>query len=106
VIEVRAKLAATVEEPVAPPPTRLARMLALAWLLDDLIEDGQLAGFAEAARRLGVTRARVSQIAKLRWLAPVIQERVLSGELRASERSVRWVAAMASWVEQGRRVGH
>lgn len=102
-IEVRGTLLAEeVVEPVTPPPTRLARMLALSWLVDELVESGLLAGYSEAARRLGVSRTRMCQIARLRFLAPGIQERVLAGELRVSERGVRGTAGVAGWEEQER----
>jgi len=77
-------------------------MLALSWLIDELVESGRLRGYADAAPRLGISRARMSQIARLRWLAPEIQERVLAGELRVSERGVRSVAGVVDWEEQGR----
>src|SRR6266850_591084 len=61
--------------PVAPAPAspeprapearrndRTARMLALAHHVEALVEDGVLADYAAAARLLGVTRARMSQV--------------------------------------------
>jgi len=61
----------------APRPTRAARNLALAYLIDRLIEEGKLRSYADAARVLGVTRARVTQILGPRYLPVAEQERIL-----------------------------
>jgi hypothetical protein len=61
---------------------------ALAYLVDRLVEDGALT-YAEAARRLGVSRAWISQIANLRWLPVAVQERILAGENEGTERDLR-----------------
>jgi predicted XRE-type DNA-binding protein len=43
-------------------------MLALAYAIERWIEDGTLASYADAARRLGVSRARITQIvAQVGW---------------------------------------
>ena len=63
--------------------------LALAHHVDRLVEAGDLPDYAAAARALGVTRARLSQLQALLLLAPEIQERVLVGELGESERGLR-----------------
>lgn len=78
------------EATVAPSgPTRLARRLALAHYIEGLIEEGALESYAAAARVLGVSRARMSQLMDLLLLAPDVQERILLGEERKSERAVR-----------------
>ena len=82
-----------------PTVTRAARMLALAHHIDRLVEDGEIASVAEAARQLGMTRARMTQIMNLLLLSPVIQERLLSGEA-LSERSLRRVVAEPAWKGQ------
>ena len=74
--------------PAPPPPTRTARMLALAYHIERLVEAGTLRDYAGAARRLGITRARMTQVANLRWLPCGVQERILAGE-RVSERGLR-----------------
>jgi hypothetical protein len=71
---------------------------------------GELADQAEAARRVELTRARLTQLLDLTLLAPDIPERVLGlravAEVeRASERSLRPVAAVTSWEEQRERFG-
>ena len=55
--------AAPVRVPTAKPagPTAIARRLALAHHVDAAIERGDLASYAEAADRLGLTRARTSR---------------------------------------------
>ena len=52
-------------EPRRSPATRLARQLALAYLIEREIEAGQLKSYAEVAGRLRISRARVSQIADM-----------------------------------------
>ena len=87
-------------EPVAPPPSPAARMLALAHHVERSIDDGTIESYADAARALGLTRARLTQVMKLLLLSPEIQERLLTGEMRASERKLRRILAKASWVSQ------
>ena len=91
----------------APPPqlvSRAARMLALGHHVERLVEAGELAGYAEAARALGVTRARMTQLMGLLLLAPGIQELVLSGTVRSSERGLRTVTAEVHWKQQHTRL--
>jgi hypothetical protein len=67
-------------EPPAPTPGRLprvARLLALAHRLERLVRTGVVKDYAEAARLGHVTRARISQIMSLLYLAPDIQEMIL-----------------------------
>lgn len=75
--------------PPLPAPTRLARMLALAVHVERLIDVGELEDHADAARRLGLTRARLSQIAALLRLPLDVKEGILVGAMRASERELR-----------------
>lgn len=77
--------------PASPLPQvpRLARMLALAYLVDRLVEDGKLWDYAHAARVLGVSRARMTQIVNLACLPVREQEDVLLGRTSASERQMR-----------------
>ena len=82
------------------PATRLARMLALAHLIERKVESGQLKDYAEAARTLGISRARMTQVMNLLVLSPKVQEAVLLGKGFRSERSVRAVLGTPSWREQ------
>ena len=74
---------------VENPPPRLARQLALAYLIEQLVEDGALESYAQAAQRLGITRARVSQIIGLLLLPLARQEEILLGRVVNSERGLR-----------------
>ena len=53
---------------------RVARLMALALRLDELVRTGQVASYSALASLGHVTRARVSQIMSLLQLAPDIQE--------------------------------
>lgn len=99
------------EEPPAPPPpqvrrpARVAQVLARAHHLQAAIDRGAYADRADAARQLGFTRARITQILDLLQLAPDLQEHVL--ELEAvdgveplSERALREVVRHEGWAEQ------
>jgi len=71
-----------------------------------MIRAGEIADFAGAARRLDLTRARVSQIASLLLLAPTIQEAILamppvtSGRDPVTERQLRPLTAEPNWDRQ------
>ena len=82
---------------------RVAKLLALAIVFDQLIRDGVVADQAELAKLGRVTRARVTQIMDLLSLAPAIQEQLLdSTSLAVTERRLRPIAAMLDWQEQTR----
>jgi len=55
----------------------------------DRLRAGAIDFFADAARRLGVTRARMSQVAALLLLPIAVQEDVLLGRTTATERALR-----------------
>jgi hypothetical protein len=68
--------------PAPPPPPpgrvpRVARLLALAHRFERLLREGAVKDYTELARLGHVTRARVSQVMNLLYLAPDIQEEVL-----------------------------
>jgi hypothetical protein len=81
-------------------------MLALAHKIDGMIHAGELRDLADAARAIGVTRARVTQITNLLLLAPEIQEAILdlppvtNGRDPVSERQLRRIVAEADWWRQ------
>ena len=56
---------------------RVARLMALALRLDELVRTGQVANYSALAALGHVTRARICQILNLLQLAPDIQEAVL-----------------------------
>ncbi len=84
----------------------VARLLALAHRIDSMIRNGELDDLAEAARRLNLTRARVTQITNLLLLAPEIQEAILNLPLvtderdSVTERQLRPIAAEPDWNKQ------
>ncbi len=71
------------------PVSRAARMLALAHYVERRVEEGAVKSYADAARQLGVSRARMSQVLNLLNLPPKVQERLLLGDLHLSERRIR-----------------
>ena len=80
--------------------------MALAIRLDQLIRDGEVTDQAELARLGHVTRARLTQIMNLLYLAPDIQEQILHlprvtrGRDPTTERDVRPIAAVVDWQKQ------
>ncbi len=86
--------------PDVPRPSRSARMLALAHHISSLVEAEQLRDYAEAARALGLTRARLTQVMNLLLLAPDLQERILRDEANATERALRRVVRESAWDRQ------
>ena len=97
-------------KPLAPEPEarapRVARMLALAHRIDQLIQTGELRDYADAAKVMGLNRARVTQIVNLLMLAPDIQEAILdlpvgtAGVDPITERRLRPIAAESEWTAQ------
>ena len=98
--------------PPAPVPLgrvpRVARLLALALRLEQLVQTGVIANYAEMAWLGHVSRARVTQILNLRWLAPDLQEAVLflprtvRGHDPIHLRQLQRVAAELDWKQQRR----
>lgn len=83
--------------PTSAYPARIAWQLALAQALRRRLERGEFADFADMARQLGFTRARVIQLMDLLLLAPEVPEEILCLELPpgaqpVSERSPREAA--------------
>jgi hypothetical protein len=75
----RKEMRSGVQTPALPPGRmpRVSRLMALALRFDELVRTGQVASYRELATVGHVTRARVSQIANLLYLAPDIQEALL-----------------------------
>ena len=86
----------------AHPVSRAARMLALAHYVEGLVEGSQVKGYAEAARQLGITRARMSQVMNLLNLSVLVQEELLLGTVHHSERRLRALVTNAEWVDNAR----
>ncbi len=94
------------QPPQSAPVPRLnlpiARRLALAHRIEGMVQRGAFDGYADAARRLGLTRARVTQIVDLVLLAPDIQAAVLLGLVEPRDRHLRAVGRHALWTDQRR----
>jgi len=83
----------------------VAIALALAHKIEEAIQRGVTRDRAEVARRLGLTRAKVTHLLDLTLLAPDLQDQVLALEAvdgiePCSERALRKVAYLSAWVEQ------
>ena len=93
----------------SPRIPRIARLMALARHIDDLVRSGTVCSYAAAARLGRISRARMSQILALLNLAPDLQEQVLflqrpsRGRTAPVLRQVLQVAAALDWDEQRRR---
>ena len=92
-----------------PEASRLepnAVMLALAHQIQGAIDRGEIQDRAEVARRLGLTRARLTQLLGLTLLAPDIQEAILFAEFveaaSPTERDLRVVSGAVEWRAQRR----
>ena len=85
---------------------RVTRTLALAHKIDGLIRAGELQDLADAARALGLSRARVTQLSALLLLAPEIQQAILdlppvtNSRDPLSERALRLIVAEPDWNRQ------
>ena len=88
---------------------RVAKLLALAHRFERLLHDGVVRDYAELGQLGHVTRARVSQIMSLLFLAPDLQEEILflpptiQGRDRVQMRHVLPIAAVPDWKKQRQR---
>ena len=105
----RGEIAAAPTTTLVLPTTRVprvARLMALAIRLDELIRTGAVRDQAEVAHVGRVTRARVTQIMNLVLLAPDVQEQMLF--LKRPERGIagiiladlKSIACQANWQKQ------
>ena len=84
---------------------RVARLMALAIHMEELVRRGEVADYAELARLAHVTRGRMTQIMNLLHLAPDIQEEILllprtrGGRDPVTEKALRPVA-LPDWRKQ------
>jgi hypothetical protein len=103
---------ARVEKPAVESPDgrlpRITKLLALAVRFEELLRQGTAQDYADLARLGGVSRARITQLMNLRYLAPVIQEQILlgpedHGERNSfPERALRRLTRTLDWREQVR----
>ena len=83
------------------PP--IVRLLVLAHQIERAVEKGRARDYMDAARQLGLTRARVTQIVNLLLLSPIIQATILTEPDRVrqlSERRLRPVIEELDWQKQ------
>jgi len=88
----RRRASAPKQRPVAP----VVRTLVLAYQIDQAVREGRARDYAEVARQIGMTRARVSQIMNLLRLSPALIETLLSNYARLprlTERQLRPVVS-------------
>ena len=96
--------------PVTPGRVpRVAKLLALAHRFELLLHEGVVKDYADLGRLGHVTRARVSQIMALLFLAPDLQEEILfwpptvQGKDRVQMRHVLPIAVVPDWKKQRQR---
>jgi len=99
------------EAPVLPPiipgnVPRVSKLMALAIKLEKLVNSGAVRDYADLALLGQVSRARITQIINLLYLAPDIQEAILflprtvRGHDRIRERDLRPIVAIPEWDRQ------
>ncbi len=87
---------------------RITEVLALAIQFDDMIRRGVARDHADLARLGCVSQERISQIMRLLWLAPDIQQEILTlartprGRFHVGEVTLRRIASRMLWSEQRR----
>ena len=90
----------------APHHHRTTRFLALAHYYHKLVENGMVKDYAEIARLTGTSRARISQIISLSFLAPEIQQEILflpqekPLPKHVKERNLRKISKTLIWKKQ------
>jgi DNA invertase Pin-like site-specific DNA recombinase len=91
-------------EVAAPPPIpRISRLLAIALKMEQMIQEGTVKSYSELAHLGQVSAARITQVMNLLYLAPDIQEQILSRSTtmtRLCESAVRKLSSVARWSEQ------
>jgi hypothetical protein len=89
-------------EPANSSIPRIARLMALAIRLEELLSQEKIRDYAELARLGRVSRARMTQITKLMHLAPDIQEQILflPPVKGLNERGLRSIVNRIDWDEQ------
>jgi len=94
--------------PVVSAVPRISRLMALAIHMQDLVDRGEVADYAELARLAHVSRPRITQIMNLTLLAPEIQEALLflratdGGRAQTGERKVCIICVVLHWGRQQR----
>ena len=84
---------------------KLTRRLVLGHYFEGLVRDGVVKNYAEIARLIGISRARVTQFVNLTLLTPRVQDEILSpgdrsGDPHLLERRLRRLLDTLSWPDQ------
>jgi Recombinase len=85
------------------PVPRISRLLALALKMEQMIQEGTVKNYSELAHLGQVSAARITQVMNLLYLAPDIQEQILSRHTPAAglrESTVRKLSSIVRWSEQ------
>jgi len=90
---------------VPPSTPRISSLMGLAIHMQELVDRGEVADYADLARLAHVTRARITQIMNLLRLAPDIQEQLLflplcKGRPPIREHMLRPIASIPDWRKQ------
>jgi len=95
-------------ESIAAPPSRLAKLMALAIKYDEFLKRGDIRDYAALARTHSVDPGVITRVMNLRLLAPEIQEAILAlaaapnGKNELHLKHVLPIARIADWKEQRR----
>jgi hypothetical protein len=86
---------------------RITQVMALALFFQEMLRAGEAPSYAAIARTASITPERFSQVMKLLWLAPDIQQEILelppgAGRYPLTEHSLRHVARHLLWADQRR----
>jgi len=84
----------------------IALLLVLAHKCEGMVRRVEAKDYAEIARRMGLTRARVTQVCSLVNIDPAVQDAILTGSLPVSAvacRRLRFAARFPLWVHQIQR---
>lgn len=86
--------------PHRPKTSAAARRLALAHVVERLVESGAVPDYAAAGRALGVGEPRMCAIMAMLVLSPAIQDGILAGRLRLTKCQWRDLIRTSDWQAQ------
>jgi hypothetical protein len=82
---------------------KVARLLVLAYQIEQAIDEGRAKDYVDVSQQLCVTRARITQVMNLLLLAPEIQATILTEPHRVhrlGERQLRPITEEPEWQRQ------
>jgi hypothetical protein len=82
---------------------RIAKLLVLAYQIQQAIDEGRAKDYVDVSQQLCVTRARITQVMNLLLLAPEIQAMILTEPHRVhrlGERQLRPITEEPEWRKQ------